>query len=60
LCRACMDWSERRNHLAGALGAAILERIVDRGWAKRERASRLIVFRAAGERAFNDALGISR
>jgi DNA-binding transcriptional ArsR family regulator len=59
LCRACMDWSERRNHLAGALGAAILDRILDRGWAKRERASRLIVFRPSGERAFNDAFGIS-
>jgi DNA-binding transcriptional ArsR family regulator len=60
LCRACMDWSERRNHLAGALGAAILERILDRRWAKRERASRLIVFRAVGERAFNQAFGIAR
>jgi DNA-binding transcriptional ArsR family regulator len=59
LCRACMDWSERRNHLAGALGAAILDRILDRGWAKLERASRLIVFRRRGERAFNDAFGIS-
>lgn len=60
LCRACMDWSERRNHLAGALGAAILERILDRGWAKRERASRLIVFRASGERAFKQTFGLSR
>ena len=59
LCRACMDWSERRNHLAGALGAAILERILERGWARRERASRLIVFRPSGERALVQAFGLS-
>jgi DNA-binding transcriptional ArsR family regulator len=60
LCRSCMDWSERRNHLAGALGAAILERILERGWAKRERASRLIIFRPSGERAFQQAFGMPR
>lgn len=60
LCRACMDWSERRNHLAGALGAAILERILERGWARRERASRLVVFRPSGERDFIRSFGSSR
>jgi DNA-binding transcriptional ArsR family regulator len=59
LCRACMDWSERRHHLAGALGAAILELILERGWARRERASRLIVFRSSGERAFTQTFGVS-
>jgi DNA-binding transcriptional ArsR family regulator len=58
LCRVCMDWSERRNHLAGALGAAILDRIIERGWVRRERASRLIVFRPGGERAFLRAFGM--
>ena len=37
LCRACLDWSERRHHLAGALGAAFLARIEQLGWARRER-----------------------
>lgn len=60
LCRACMDWSERRNHLAGALGSAILERILQQGWARRERASRLVAFRASGERAFTRSFGLSR
>jgi predicted transcriptional regulator len=60
LCRACMDWSERRNHLAGALGAALLQRMLDRGWAKRERDSRLVKFRANGERALQQALGGAR
>ena len=36
LCRSCLDWSERKSHLAGALGAALLDEIVRRGWAKRE------------------------
>lgn len=57
LCRVCMDWSERRNHLAGALGAALLHSMIDRGWARRERGSRLVTFRPAGERALDAALG---
>ena len=56
LCRTCMDWSERRNHLAGALGAALLQRMIDRGWAKRDRGSRLVIFRPSGERALQQAL----
>lgn len=60
LCRACMDWSERRNHLAGALGAALLQRMIDRGWAKRDRASRLVTFRPTGEQALRRALGARR
>lgn len=50
----------RRNHLAGALGAALLKRVVDRGWAKREHGSRLVTFRPSGERALQQALGGSR
>jgi DNA-binding transcriptional ArsR family regulator len=42
LCRACMDWSERRHHLAGALGAALLRRFLDRRWARPERHSRIV------------------
>ena len=36
LCKACLDWSARRNHLAGALGAALLQRFYDTGWARRD------------------------
>lgn len=50
-CRACLDWSERRHHLAGALGAALLARIQALGWAKRKKDSRVIVFSARGEKA---------
>jgi hypothetical protein len=51
LCRVCLDWSERRYHLGGSLGAALLSHCVDRGWARRARSSRALVFSAAGERA---------
>ena len=53
-CRPCMDWSERRYHLAGSLGAALLSRVCDLGWAKREKASRVVRFTANGERRFRD------
>ena len=35
-CRVCMDWSERRHHLAGAVGAALLARVIELGWAVRD------------------------
>lgn len=52
LCRACLDWSERRPHLAGALGAAILHRIFTLRWARRDLDSRAVAFSASGDRAF--------
>ncbi|MCZ8172300.1 MAG: helix-turn-helix transcriptional regulator [Brevundimonas sp.] len=33
--RTCLDWSERRNHLAGSLGAAVFQKLIETGWAKR-------------------------
>ncbi len=57
-CRPCLDWSERRQHLGGALGAALLARICAVGWARRLKASRVIEFSAPGERAFLAALGV--
>ena len=52
LCRTCLDWSERRSHLAGALGEALLTRFIEIGWAKREMGSRVIRFTPPGEKAF--------
>jgi DNA-binding transcriptional ArsR family regulator len=52
VCRPCLDWSERRDHLAGTLGAALLEKCYDEGWAKRVTGTRVVQFTAAGERAF--------
>lgn len=54
LCRACLDWSARRTHLAGALGTAMLTRICALGWARRDTASRVIAFSPDGERRFTE------
>ncbi|MEQ5775925.1 winged helix-turn-helix transcriptional regulator [Thalassospira sp. NFXS8] len=54
LCRECLDWSMRRSHLAGALGAGLLQRMLDLGWARRLRDSRVVDFTPKGERAFYD------
>ena len=40
--RDCLDWSERRPHLAGALGAALLTSLLDRGWLVRRRTPRAV------------------
>jgi DNA-binding transcriptional ArsR family regulator len=61
-CRPCMDWSERRHHLAGSLGAALLSRFHDLKWAARDKDSRVIRFTPRGQRAFQDLFraGFSR
>lgn len=56
LCRACLDWSQRRQHLAGRLGKALLDRILAQSWARRLPSSRVIRFSPEGERAFNSWL----
>lgn len=52
LCRCCLDWSERRDHLAGSLGAAFFDRVLEKGWARRESGSRAVHFTPPGEAAF--------
>lgn len=42
LIRYCVDWSEQRHHLSGALGAALLTRLTDMGWLRRAPASRAV------------------
>jgi hypothetical protein len=54
LCRTCLDWSMRRHHLAGALGAALLRRCYELGWARREKGSRVVLFSPAGEKALRE------
>ena len=51
LCRTCVDWSERRHHLGGALGAALLARFQALGWLRRDTASRVVRFTPPGEQA---------
>jgi DNA-binding transcriptional ArsR family regulator len=61
LCRACLDWSERRHHLAGTLGAAILTRFTELKWATRDTApgSRVVNFTRSGEKRFAALFGES-
>jgi DNA-binding transcriptional ArsR family regulator len=49
LCRTCLDWSERRSHLAGQLGAAIFDAILAHKWAARDKRSRIVRFAKGGE-----------
>jgi hypothetical protein len=55
LCRECLDWSERRSHLAGSLGRAFLARIEVLGWAKRIPDTRIVDFTKTGSAAFAQA-----
>jgi ribosomal protein L34 len=48
--RRCLDWSERRPHLAGALGAALLDRLLERGWLVRIPGERQLIVTADGAR----------
>jgi len=52
LCRACLDWSERRHHLAGSLGAALLMRMRELGWLTVGDSGRVVAFTPDGERRF--------
>lgn len=57
LCRPCLDWSVRRHHLAGGLGAALLDTVLKNKWARRTQGSREVRFSPAGEMALFAALG---
>jgi len=50
-CRTCLDWSERRHHLAGQIGTAMLDRFQQLGWARRVPESRVLAFTKDGETA---------
>ncbi|MBI3676680.1 MAG: winged helix-turn-helix transcriptional regulator [Proteobacteria bacterium] len=52
LCKECLDWSMRRHHLAGGLGAALLSRVYALHWARRDKQSRAVHFSPDGERRF--------
>jgi DNA-binding transcriptional ArsR family regulator len=50
LIRPCLDWSERRPHLAGALGAALADRVLELGWVERLPATRAVLVTPEGAR----------
>ncbi|MEP4195191.1 MAG: winged helix-turn-helix domain-containing protein [Aliishimia sp.] len=56
LCRSCLDWSERRFHLAGSLGRALMRQFEDLKWAKRDPTTRVVTFSKAGEQEFETLL----
>jgi len=57
-CRPCLDWSERRYHLAGRVGAAICRHCLDIGWLTRERDTRAVHITAAGRRGLRNTFGV--
>jgi DNA-binding transcriptional ArsR family regulator len=54
LCRPCLDWSERRPHLAGAVGAAICSHSFEHGWIRRIPATRAVAITPKGQRIFRE------
>jgi DNA-binding transcriptional ArsR family regulator len=59
VCKACLDWSERRHHLAGTLGAALMTRFAELKWAARDSmpGSRVVNFSRTGEKRFAALFG---
>jgi DNA-binding transcriptional ArsR family regulator len=60
LCRPCLDWSERRSHLAGALGSEIFDLFKTRKWALAQRGNRIIRFSRDGERRITNWFSTTR
>ncbi|MFE7909612.1 ArsR/SmtB family transcription factor [Streptomyces albogriseolus] len=58
LARACLDWTERRPHLAGAAGAALCRHLLEQGWCVRIGSGRAVKVTGTGEQALTDLLGI--
>ena len=58
VCRACLDWSMRRDHIAGRLGRMILEKMLEKRWVSRDHDSRVVTFSRSGHQKFL-ALGLA-
>lgn len=59
LARLCLDWSARRHHLAGALGASLASKIIERGWLQRKKGNRALVVTKPGWEGLQRHFGIS-
>ncbi|HKW90539.1 MAG TPA: transcriptional regulator, partial [Methylomirabilota bacterium] len=57
-CRLCLDRTERRPHIAGAVGAAITKRYCDLGWMERMKRSQAVIVTPLGRRGFRETFGI--
>ncbi len=58
-CRPCLDWTERRPHLGGAVGAALAARCFALRWVERQRDSCALIITAAGRRGFDEVFGLA-
>lgn len=58
LVRLCVDWTERRPHLAGSVGAAICRRLLERGWVRRIGSGRAVLVTPSGQAALLDLLDL--
>lgn len=57
--RACLDWTERRDHLAGPLGVGLTKGLLEVGWVRRKPSTRALRVTVEGARAFRDSFGLS-
>jgi DNA-binding transcriptional ArsR family regulator len=58
LARRCMDWSERRHHLAGSLGAAVTSRLIELDWLRLAEGSRIVRLTPTGRRGLGEWLRV--
>jgi DNA-binding transcriptional ArsR family regulator len=58
MCRPCLDWSERRPHLAGVVGAALCKHCLTQGWIKHVDGTRAVAVTVKGQRNFREVFGI--
>ena len=58
LIRYCVDWSEQRHHLAGSLGAAITDRMIELGWIRKAQRSRAVHLSDTGFEGLRDRFGV--
>jgi hypothetical protein len=58
LIRYCVDWSEQRHHLAGSLGAALADRVLELRWVSRAHRSRAVQISDAGYEGLRETFGV--
>ena len=58
-CRPCLDWSERRPHIAGAVGTALCRACFERNWLRRMNGTRAVQITPAGRLALRSAFGVA-
>ncbi|MEP6747159.1 MAG: winged helix-turn-helix domain-containing protein [Bacteroidota bacterium] len=57
--RPCLDWSERRHHIAGSLAAALLDKMLEKDWMRKIKNSRVVVITAKGQKNLYERLQLT-